>query len=238
MNRITHPTRIVAALGALALAGIMFQASTDASPVADSASYRVVFVPSWNPTTHAADYPITHGKKGLLTPIIGATHGTDFQLFAAGMKPTPGLERLSEMGMHDPLNAEIKHHIKSGKVGALITFADASPGPVHPPVTHTFVIDSAHSRVSLAGMIAPSPDWFYGVSSVELRRDGDWVSSLSVDAFAWDSGGDTGAAYMAEDADAMPKEGTRLLDNEIFRPNGVRAPVGTFVFTRVPNPGM
>ncbi len=235
MHRFSSIARVGAVFGAFALAVAIHQSPTQASDVEASATYRVVFVPSWNPTNHPTDYPFSHAKQGLLTPVIGATHGKDFKLFAAGMKPTPGLERLSEMGKHDPLDAEIRKSIQSGKASTLIEFADASPGPVHPPVSHTFHIEASQSMVSLAGMIAPSPDWFYGVSAVELRAGGKWAASMTVDAFAWDSGGDTGTTYMSEDADTMAKQATRLLDNDVFTRNGHRVPVGVFIFTRVPS---
>ena len=60
--------------------------------------YQLTFVPTWNPATHPLEYPISHAKAGLLTPMIGATHGTSYRIFAEGMPPTPGLEKLSETG--------------------------------------------------------------------------------------------------------------------------------------------
>ena len=33
-------------------------------PQADTATYSVVFVPSWNPTSHPLEYPLTHAKQG------------------------------------------------------------------------------------------------------------------------------------------------------------------------------
>ena len=201
----------------------------------DSARYEVIFVPSWNPATNPYEYPITHGKKGLLTPAIGASHNENFTIFCAGKMPTPGLERLSEMGKHDPLDKELSEARSAGKVGDIIRFADGSPGPVHPPVGTSIMVREAFSKVSLVGMIAPSPDWFYGVSSVELRRDGAWVPSLSVPAYAWDSGGDGGTTYMAEDRDLERKQATKRATSKHFRRNGQVCPVGYFLFKQIPS---
>ncbi len=132
-------------------------------------------------------------------------------------------------------DSEIKAAIAAGKAGALIEFAEASEGPVHAPVAHRFEIDESYPLVSLVGMIAPGPDWFFRVSNVELRQDGRWVSSITVGVFAWDSGGDAGTTYMAEDADLDPKKASQLLDNPIFLQNGNRVSVGTFIFKRVPS---
>lgn len=229
-------TAIGAAAGALGLFAALSAGPTRASETTmGAATYSVTFVPSWNPATHPHDYPITHAKKGLLTPIIGATHTADFRLFAHGLEPTPGLEKLSEMGAHNPLDDEIRAHVKRGHVGGLIEFADGSPGPVHPPVTSEIRVDAAHPMVSLVGMIAPSPDWFYGVSSVSLLDGGDWVPSAVVTAYAWDSGGDAGTSYLAEDADLETKAATMPVDSPSFQRNGERIPVGVFLFKRVPD---
>ena len=39
---------------------------------------------------------------------------------------------------------------------------------------------------------------------------GSWSDTVSVDANAWDSGGDDGATYLADDVDANPKKATAL----------------------------
>jgi len=225
----------IALTGALLFtASVALTSETNADRMGAAATYEVVFVPSWNPGTHAEDYPITHAKKGLLTPMIGATHGDDYRLFAEGQKPTPGLERLSEMGKHDPLDAEIQAAVAAGEAGSLIEAMEGSEGPIHAPVSLRFDINQRYSTVSLVGMIAPSPDWFYGVSTT-LVSDGQWVPSRVVPAYAWDSGGDAGTRYLAEDADLDPKQTTNLSDAPVFVQNGNRIPVGVFVFKLVPS---
>ncbi len=200
-----------------------------------TATYTVTFVPTWNPATHPLEYPITHARGGFLTPMIGATHGPDYRIFQPGEKPTPGLEMLSEMGKHSPLDDEINRAIADGRAGSLIELSEGSDGPVHTAVTHSFSVDEDHPMVSLVGMIAPSPDWFYGVSAVRLSKGGRWLPQVTVDAFAWDSGGDSGTTYMAADADLMPKELTRSARTAHFTSNGKQVPVGQFVFKLVPS---
>ena len=86
-----------------ALAALPFAAQ------ADQATDDVTLTPMWTAKSHPLEYP----KAGLLTGphfsgLIGATHGAGYPLFTVGKAPTPGIERLSEMGKHDPLDAEIK----------------------------------------------------------------------------------------------------------------------------------
>lgn len=46
-------------------------------------------------------------------------------------------------------------------------------------------------------MIDPSPDWFVGVSRLELCLDnGSWVESKVLDLFPWDAGTDSGPTYI------------------------------------------
>jgi len=229
----------LAPLGALIVVGIVatgLATPAHAGEMAGTARYQVTFIPSWNPQSHPLHYPLSHAKHGLLTPMIGATHNSGYAIFREGMKPTPGLERLSEMGKHDPLDKEIREAIAGGTAGSLIEADMGSPGPVHSPVAVEFEVGEQFSLVSLVGMIAPSPDWFYGVSGVELLQDGQWVPRVTVDAYAWDSGGDSGLTYMSEDSDLEPKAPTRFTDAESFVQGGKRIPVGTFVFKRVPGP--
>lgn len=231
------PKALIALGATIGIAGPFASGPVTASSTKQPRSsmrYEVMFVPCWNPATNPFEYPITHGKKGLLTPAIGASHNESFTIFCAGTTPTPGLERLSEMGKHDPLDKELAAARRDGKVGEIIRFAEGSPGPVHPAVSTSFTVDERHSKVSLVGMIAPSPDWFYGVSSVDLRQEGDWITSLSVPAYAWDSGGDGGTTYLAEDRDLSPKETTRRATSEHFTRNGRVCPVGYFLFKQVP----
>ena len=226
-----------AAMAALPLVVVLVMtASVNANDNAnaETATYSVVFVPSWNPASHPEEYPVTHAKQGLLTPIIGATHGSGYRLFGDGLRPSVGLETLSETGMPTPLDHEIHQAIKDGTATSVIAFADGSPGPVHEPVMNRFEVGRSQPLVSLVGMIAPSPDWFYGVSAVNLRDGGQWVTSVHVEAYAWDSGGDAGTTYMAEDMDLDPKQPTTRVDTRHFFQNGQRTPVGVFIFKRIP----
>ena len=199
----------------------------------ETARYSVVFVPSWNPSTHPLEYPVTHGKKGLLTPIIGATHNGKYRIFKPGTRPTPGLERLSERGKHDPLDSEIRAAIEAGTAGILIKADAGSEGLNHAPVSLDFEVSSKFSMVSLVGMIAPSPDWFYGASAVQLKSKGRWVPNKTVTVYAYDSGGDLGTTYMAEDVDAKRKQRTKLNESKHFVRRGKPVPVGVFVFKRL-----
>jgi hypothetical protein len=198
---------------------------------ADSATYEVTFTPAWTAQSHPLDYP----KAGLLTGphfsgIIGATHGAGFDLFKVGRQPTPGLERLSEMGKHDPLDAEIKAAIAKGSAGAL--FETDAIKDFSKPARFTVTVDGKYPMVSAVAMIAPSPDWFAGVGNVSLKEADGWVVSKTLDVYAYDSGGDDGTTYEASDKDTDPKKAASLNNAPHFVQKGRRVPVARISFVR------
>lgn len=212
------------------LAAIGFSASALAA--SQTATYEMVFVPTWTSASHPLEYPI---GKGHFSGLIGATHKANYQIFSKGKKPTPGLENLSEHGKHSPLDSEIQSAIKAGTAGTMIETTEAIRGPVHQPVTTTFKISKQFPLVTMVAMIAPSPDWFVGVRNVQLYSNGKWVPTITKIAYAWDSGGDDGKSYLSEDKDTNPKKKTQLADTKHFVQHGKRVPVGVFVFTRIPD---
>src|SRR5262245_24531705 len=177
--------------------------------MAAGAKYKIELTPLWTKANFPLEYPDTSLiHKPHFSGLIGTAHNAGYHVFAEGQMPTPGLERLSEMGKHDPLDAEIDAAIAAGNALALTEsdplkdFSQTAKAEV--------MVDEAHPMVSIVAMIAPSPDWFAGVSDVNLMENGAWVPSKSLDVEAWDSGGDDGTTYLADDLDTNPKKPTSL----------------------------
>jgi len=199
----------------------------------ESANYTVTFKGAWTAKTHPFEFP----EAGLLTGphfsgLIGATHNGGYHIFEEGKMPTPGLERLSEEGKHSPLDKEINEAIKSGKAGMLFetgAIRDLEKGMETTEVTVT----GKFPMVSAVAMIAPSPDWFAGVENVNLMENGKWVETKTVDLYAWDSGGDDGTTYKADDKDTNPKKPTMMAMTPHFKIDGKARLVGTLTFTMV-----
>jgi hypothetical protein len=200
------------------------------------ARYRITFASRWTAKDHPLEYP---GPKyaGLsvahFSGIIGASHKPGYALFAEGAMPSPGLERLSEEGKHDPLDAEIAAAIASGQ--ALAEVESTEPLKDHSKTeTAEFAVDAAHPDVSIVAMIAPSPDWFAGLKDVSLVENGQWVGSKTIDVLPFDSGGDDGTTYRADDMDTSPKKPTSsLAGNAHFTVGGKLLPVASVTFTRL-----
>lgn len=199
---------------------------------AGPARYRVEFTSLWTKETFPVEYPDTSLiHKPHFSGLIGTAHNDRYHLFMDGKMPTPGLERLSEAGKHDPLNEEIGAAIASGNALAL---TESDPlRDFSQSVTTEVAVDDAHPMVSLVAMIAPSPDWFVAVSGVNLMENGTWAASKTVDAYAWDSGGDDGGTYLADDKDNDPKKPTSQSKDQHFTKEGQPLPVARITFTRL-----
>jgi hypothetical protein len=209
--------------------------ASDAAPMS-TAHYQVTFASRWTAANHPLEYPAPE-YLGLavahFSGLIGASHKAGYSLFAEGSKPSAGLERLSEMGKHDPLNDEIAAAIQSGQALAMVESTE--PLKDHSKTeTADVAVDTDHSRVSLVAMIAPSPDWFAGVKDVDLMENGQWVAEKTLDVMPFDSGGDDGTTYRADDVDTDPKKPTTSLNgNPHFTYNGKFLPVATVTFKKI-----
>ena len=104
-------------------------------------------------------------------------------------------------------------------------------------VSLEFDVVSSHPHVSLVSMLAPSPDWFVGVSGLSLlATGGTWKESESVSLLLYDAGTDDGATFTAADANSVPAQPISRLTSEPGDTDFTDgAPeVGTFVFEKLP----
>lgn len=197
-----------------------------AAQAAESARYSVQFDVAWTAKTHPLDYPDNAHFSGL----IGATHNAGYTIFKDGGIASDGLEALSERGAHSPLDREINAAIAKGDAGML--FESAAQFQLPGKLTATFTATESHPYASVVAMIAPSPDWFTGVSMVPLRKDGTWAERIVMTLWAFDAGTDYGTTYKAADADAQPRQSVRLnAAPQFLGADGLKA-VGTVTFTR------
>lgn len=190
--------------------------------------YQVTFERTWSSKTHPKDFPLL----AHFSPVIGVTHDARYHPFTAGGKASDGLEKLCEEGKHQPLDAEIRAAIDKGTAGVLIE----TPDPIRDvpgKAVATFAIDRAHPMVSIAAMVAPSPDWCAVAADVMLMEGGQWAARKTVTLYAWDAGTDSGTTYRAFDSDTQPRGTIQLSDAPYFvKKDGQRNPVGQVTFIR------
>lgn len=189
---------------------------------AAAAEYRVTFDATWSAATHPTAFPADPHWSWL----IGGVHGPDVSFWDVDSLASLGMERMAEWGSITPLDEEVQAAVDAGTA---LTVLEGDWLPTSPGSTFLdFTATDLHSRVTLVTMIAPSPDWFAGVSGLELRPGGTWVDSLTVALLPLDAGTDAGTGYTSGNSDTVP----HLPIGPVGAPFSPGVPVGTFTFVR------
>ena len=201
--------------------------SAEAPPV--TARYRVTFQATWSRTTHPVDFP----ANPHLSPLVGGTHDGSMRFWTEGVPATAGIKNMAETGSTSPLDQEIGAAVAAGGAEQVLLGGNIpnSPGSVG----LEFQVSRTHPLVTLVSMIAPSPDWFVGVSALALFEDGQWVSERQIDLVPWDAGTDSGSTFTSPDQGTMPPQPISRIVTSPLSPSGSVSPVGTFTFTRLPD---
>ena len=190
------------------------------------AEYTVTFDAAWSAATHPVDFPGNPHFSGL----IGATHNNQVRFWRAGRRASDGIKAMAETGSKTPLNDEIRAAQADGTADKLLSGGGIDPSPGS--VSLDFVIRRDHPLVTLVSMVAPSPDWFGGVSALSLIEGGQWVDELTVELFPYDAGTDSGTTYTSADRPTSPREPIERIEGRPLAFRGQVASVGTFTFTR------
>ena len=174
-----------------------------------NASYTVNFDATWSATTHPTGFP----SNPHFSDLVGTNHKDSVNFWQVGGLASPGIEAMSEEGATAPLASEVNNAIVAGTAENVLlgNFIPSSPGST----SFQFNLSPGFSKVTLVSMIAPSPDWFVGVSGLEFCENGDWVNK-SVDLFAYDAGTDSGTTYEANNANTNPQEAISRLTTGIL----------------------
>ena len=136
-----------------------------------------------------------------------------------------GVELVAEAGIPGTLKGEVE--AAGANVDRYVSFA--APGTTGSR-THTGVtLTSDHPRITLLSMIAPTPDWFVGVSGLSLLdSSGNWVASRTVDLYPWDAGTESGTGFSLNNPDGPRGVITSLRGRGQF----TGQPIARLVFTR------
>ncbi len=215
------PLSRLAGRAALAL-GILCAAMPGVAS-AQTTEYEVTFESTWSAATHPIDFPPNPHFSGL----IGGSHSDQVSFWDEGELASLGIKNMAETGSKTALTQEVQAAITAGTADAVLSGGGiaSSPGSV----TLTFDVDAAFPLVTLVSMLAPSPDWFVGVSGLSLRESGEWIPQLVVVLVVYDAGTDSGMSYGSPNQPTVPP--VPIFENTMgpFAENNV---VGTFTFVR------
>jgi hypothetical protein len=192
------------------------------------ARYRVTFDATWREQTHPTDIPRTPHFSGL----IGGTHRSTVKFWEEGGFATEGIQLMAERGRQTPLDLEVGAAIAAGHAQYVLAGGDVprSPGTV----SHEFDVTRDYPLVTLVTMVAPSPDWFVGVSGLSLIENGSWVGEKVVSLHAYDAGTDSGVTFSSADVKTSPPQPIHWITAGPLVVGGSVPPLGTFTFRRLP----
>ena len=184
------------------------------------ARYLVTFDATWSASSHPEMFPASaHFSK-----LTGAAHAPVLSLWEVGGIATNGIRSMAETGATDLLRGEVgalgddAAYVEGGYVGV-------SPGAA----TAEVIVSDARPLVTVVTMLAPSPDWFVGVSGLDLRTTDGWIDRTTVDLVVYDAGTDDGPTYAAENAARVE----RAPIAEVAYAPLAGTSVGTFTIERV-----
>lgn len=207
----------------------IFQIASRGVPT-QTALYEFVFDSTWSAATHPVDFPSGAHFSGP----IGGTHDGSISFWEIGGLATPGIEDMAETGSKTALTSEVEDAIAAGSAGQVISASGlASPGGVS---LTQFTATTDFPLATVVSMIAPSPDWFVGVSGFSLLHNGQWIEQAVIPLYPYDAGTDSGPTYTSPNDDTVPQEPITEITGPPLEHDGAVAPLGTFLFQRLDTP--
>ena len=162
------------------------------------ATYSIRIRGSWNRAVTPEGLP----SGDHFTTFVGGIHNDQVTFLRAGQAASSGVEFMAELGGTSTLISEV--NAQKPNANRAVTFGTPS---VTGTRTHTGVtFTSDHPRITLTSMIAPSPDWFVGVSGRSLlNSSGNWLDSLTVNLYPWDAGTENGTEFSLSNPSTNPR---------------------------------
>ncbi|MGI9322852.1 MAG: spondin domain-containing protein [Pseudomonadales bacterium] len=204
---------------------------TPAPSVCSPVTYTLAFQGTWSETTHPGAFP--GERRPHFTTLVVATHSDDIHLWESGELATKGLEDVAEVGQPGIIMMEITAYRRDGHIGDGKYVGIGSGGTAS--TMGTVTTTRSHPLLSLASMIAPTPDWFLGVDSEPLFMNGAWRDSIVLMLLPYDAGTENGSGFSLSNADTIPTEPIARVHEGPLREARNPAPLATLTITRMTN---
>ena len=173
--------------------------SAPVSAFASTATYTIEFQGDW--TTAATPDGVPGGAH--FSRLIAAVHDAGVTFLRSGGAATAGIESMAEIGGTSVLSSEVTN--AGPNAAGVVRGGTNSIGPTAAQ-SLTVTLTTEHPLVTLVTMIAPSPDWFVGVSGLSLLDPGgNWLSSQGVRLYPWDAGTENGDEFSLSNPATSPR---------------------------------
>lgn len=182
----------------------------------------------WNST----DFPTGYPSNAHFSKLIGWSHDSTQTFFKIGTIASPGIKNMAETGGTSPLDAEFVELIEEKK--GFNYFIESNLGTGTGDIVVNVEVTMEHPSITLATMIAPSPDWYIAVVNINLFENNSFVNQKTVEAHVYDAGTDDGVTYTSPDEISDPQQPITLIVDSPFG-NGVKlnATIATVTFTKL-----
>jgi len=201
---------------------------------AEVVTYRLIVDNTWSQETHPGRMPPARAHFSWLG---GGTHNDQVSFWQEGQVASPGMVQMAETGVIDMLADEIRGQIGQGKAYGTLTWrwwvcAEGIVNNGCGTSTFEFEVDSEFPLVTLTTMLGPSPDWFVGVSGLNLRPNGEWRQTVVVDLHPYDGGTRSDNVWQLYGTQNNPPNPIRLITEAAGQLVGP-ASLGTMTFSLV-----
>lgn len=189
------------------------------------ATYQVTFTGAFTTDALAPGVRVPGGAH--FTTLVGGIHNSGVTFWERGGMSSPGTEQMAETGRTGDMRSEV---VAAGSnVSSVLVQGVFSGGT--PSAVFEIMVSSEHALVTLASMVAPSPDWFVGISDLPLlESSGEWSHYKSVDLYPYDAGTENGEGFsLSNDATTPHRSITSLRDSGKFAGD----PIATILFERL-----
>ena len=197
------------------------------APGFSEAWYSIEIIGKWK----APEFTVPGGVH--FTAVFGMVHSSETYLWKLNTKASLGVENVAETGNPYPLLYEIDTAIATGKSIGLI--AITAPLPTGSSKVNVYCT-SKYSYISLETMLAPTPDWFTGLSGFNLFQNNRWITDTTVNLYAYDAGTEDGDVFGYNNPATVPQQNVQLLTplnaSVLANGNSVLAPIATVRFAK------
>lgn len=169
------------------------------TPTETMAKYKVEVMMDWS----EANFPTNYPSNDHFSPLIGWVHNSSTTFFDVGTTASDGIKIMAETGGTSTLKSEIESKISAGEGYKLISGSGLGSGTG--VITVEIDVTNENALVTLATMIAPSPDWYVALLDANLYESGGFVAEKTFEAFAYDAGTDSGTNYTSANAVTNPR---------------------------------
>ncbi len=203
------------------------KSSVNESTAYSEAVYSVEFTGKWK-TPEFGLPPSVH-----FTTIVGMIHNNQTYMWKEGELASWGVERIAESGNAGPMLLEIDSIVALGKAISYVVIN--APTPTGSNKTNVYC-NSNYSFISFETMLAPTPDWFTGISSFNLFQNNKWITDTTIFLYSYDAGTETGDVFGYDNPETNPREKVHLLTPSkamvLANGNSTLAPIASVRFTK------